>query len=206
MSIYKARGMEGIKYTRYLDLAEFISLPNHDLYSLMAAAAFGKTISFQQNQEHTIGSGFAVKNWFSLMCKQVLSKTFNVYATEGLDPIRVKNYPSIAHNYYWKAWNPVVNRYTLGPYFDSCQLQYRMFKFAGVKVKWIPANKPVTQITYPTNTVYTTKGAKLSNFTAKPYQVSASVSIPAGGTGYTLIDGVEVAMQRQCLHHLIIKK
>lgn len=145
---YGLRKYAGVKWTRYLSLAEFLY---DDKWDLNWVYTFG----VRPNSE--IVSNYVASADFKNFCDDVAGRTFSIFSTDLWSNKTMQLYSGAQDMVYWKAYNPFPCAHNLGPLFNLYTTQYKLMKYVGMKVKWIPIQHNTMQFFPLSTTKVTTK-------------------------------------------------
>lgn len=135
-SVYKFASSQGLKYSTYMSLAQFLTFQYSDFVHYFLAAIAST---------HGIGSNYSPTSTMSSQAKIWLSKVYRVFPTSIMqNHTRANSSVSFWSQFLWKAFNPIISTDTVGPYLFNMLTLYDRFKFVGVQVKWRPNVKFVT--------------------------------------------------------------
>lgn len=189
-SIYQQKQQVGIKFTRYLDLLQFLTDPWIDCMPMLASAA--------NQDDKVIGNNYEWTADFQADIRGMLNDYLTVYSTDimhgdglgkdvGFEPGKLK----------WKAWNPTPQTQNLGLLFDLYTNMYKKFKWTGVKVKWIPYCKNNPHMQLPTESSVYTVGHEIVPTVTVPFMHASTANAQAGSeTIYGFVNDINVAKVR----------
>lgn len=185
-SSYKARDLVGIKFTRYMDLLQFLMDDKIDLVPFMA--------SIVATACQGPGSNVRYDGNFKQDFSNFLKKAYTVFSTEVMHgDQRIMDYKNLNAAWFkWNAYSPTPSHYNLGPLFDLYSNMYKKMKYVGVKVKWIPHAKVSTQLAVPTRTEYTTKGLDFPANHVPSNSIQAIGVQSTNTTAYTLGNNINI--------------
>lgn len=138
-SIYKMNNSQGLKFSRWLSLADFIMLPYISFIHRVIGAA-GKN-SFSDDTIYIAGHSFT--DTYIDQSSRLLGEILSVYSTADMTQNIGLQLKKIQTMMNWKAWNPFLCKETCGPLFMNMVTDYNQVKYVGVKVSWHPNIKYV---------------------------------------------------------------
>lgn len=186
---YGLRKYAGIKWTRYLSLAEFLY---DDKWDLSWIYTFGLRTGKQ------IASGFYASDDFNQFCNTCAERTFDVFSTDLWSNKTMQLYANSQDMVFWKAYNPFPSAHNLGPLFNLYTTQYKLMKYVGMKVKWIP-------IQHNTMTFYPLSTASLKTSATAPAVPFMNAVGTDNGSAYTLVNNNQVLTQTNLPKDAIFK-
>lgn len=132
---YKFKKAQGIKWSTWLSLPEFLLLPHESwIHPVIYNAASGDT-----PRPSAPGSERSFTSTYNQQCKNTLGDLLAIYSTEVMNQAKVRQLTDQqVAKLRWTAWNPVLSRQTLGPLFNAMLNMYKYVKFCGVKVSYKP--------------------------------------------------------------------
>lgn len=166
-SIYNFSNTQGLKFSLWLNLQEFLTLSMDSFIQPVLAAA-----SDYDAQHPVQFKNRTITDSFSDQASNLLAEVLTVCSSEDMTQ---KLTASIASKkMLWKAFNPVLSVHTCGPLFNNMINQFNQVKYCGVKVAWYPNIKYV-----PTRTVdefkQTNRGTAGNNYNSfEVYQGNGS--------------------------------
>ena len=115
------------KYTMWLDLAQFLSLPYQSFIHPVCQAVIEDKIN-----------GMTTTAAFNDSCGQFLGDLLTVCSTADTNPGLKPEASTAARFMHWTAWNPFLCQETLGAQFNELLIKYNLVKYSGVKISWKP--------------------------------------------------------------------
>lgn len=135
-SIYNFTKTQGLKFSLWLNLQDFLTLPWDSFLQPVLAAA-----SNYDAQHPVTFKGNYMTDSFCDQSANLLGEILSVYSTEDFgQQVRSK---FSKQKMFWKAFNPCLSGHTCGPMFNNMINQFNQVKFCGVKVAWYPNVKYV---------------------------------------------------------------
>lgn len=181
-SIYRMKGIQGLKWTSWMTLADFLCCPNFDIMRELGTMVSGESTvdGTPPIKYFYMGGGRRWRPLSTTSARLLLARIFTVFSTKMLDPFTMAGKATRnTDRMFWKAWNPVLWQYTCGPLFDTYINMYKFIKFVGVKVHYYPVAKPVSMNMTPyystvsQNGVGITSAPSNSNATAIGGQITS---------------------------------
>lgn len=140
-SIYHFNKTQGLKFSLWCNLQEFLTLAYDSFMQPVLAAA-----SDYDSDHPVYFKTCPISDSFSDQSSNLLAEILTVFSTEDITP--KENGTIATKKLLWKAFNPILSQHTCGPLFNNMINLYNQVKYCGVKVAWYPNVKYV-----PTRTV-----------------------------------------------------
>lgn len=142
--IYKLRKSQGLKWSQYLDIAQFLLLPHISYYHVNLAAC--QILHDEEHGTATFNNGARPTDDFMSKSVSFFRRLFLVQATDTMlaQNSMFNKDVVVSELNHWSAWNPFLGPSTLGSWFMNMMNEYRFYKYVGVQVKWKPNVKYTT--------------------------------------------------------------
>lgn len=135
-SIYRFAKSEGLKWSQWISLADFISMPYKEYLSMALAAT-----QTDNTATSYLALGVHPNSAFVQGSNTLISNIVTAFPTDIMNTANCRSSQPFLASCKWKAFNPALTQKLLGPYYQGMIAKYRQYKFVGMQVKYRPTVK-----------------------------------------------------------------